>query len=173
MTATVGALLVVHAVRRRERRLGVGAAAVLAAGLGSVLLHRLVLGSHSVRGLDVRLLWRPGLGSRVAETLREEWRQLAQPIWPGIVAVVALLALGTRRSSGNPILVVVSVSLMVYLALPVLCPFGPGWFIHWTVGRITAALVPLLAAGIGMTWRDREDHRFAATRPAGTFSAME
>ena len=173
MTATVGALLVVHAVRRRERRLGVGAAAVLAAGLGSVLLHRLVLGSHTVRGLDVRLLWRPGLGSRVAETLREEWSQLAQPIWPGIVAVVALLALGTRRSSGNPILVVVSVSLLAYLALPVLCPFGPGWFIHWTVGRITAALVPLLAAGIGMTWRDREAHRFAATRPAGTFSAME
>jgi hypothetical protein len=92
----------------------------------------------------------------VVETLREEWTELARPIWPGIIAVIALLGLGSRRSSANPILVVVSASLVTYLALPVFCTFGPGWLIHWTVGRITSALVPLLAAGIAMAWCDRE-----------------
>jgi hypothetical protein len=149
------AFLVFLAVRRRERRLWVGAAAVLIPGLGSVLLHRLFLGSHPIRGLDLALLWRPGLGDRVVETLREEWTQLARPIWPGIVAAIALPGLGSRRAGTNPILVVASASLVSYLALPVLCPFGPGWLIHWTVGRITGALVPLLAAGIGMAWCER------------------
>jgi hypothetical protein len=26
--------------------------------------------------------------------------------------------------------------------------------VHWTVGRITGALVPLLAAGVAMAWCD-------------------
>ncbi len=154
LLATAWTLLVFHAVRRRERRLWIGAAAALIAGLGSVLLHRLVLGSHPIRGLDFGLLWRPGLGSRVVTTLREEWTQLVRPIGPGIVAVIGLVGLGSRRWSANPILIVVAASLATYLALPVVCPFGPGWLIHWTVGRITSALVPLLAAGIGMAWYD-------------------
>ncbi len=146
------AFLVFLAVRRRERRLWVDAAVVLIPGVGTVLLHRLFLGSHPTRGLDLALLWRPGLGGRMVETLREEWTQLARPIWPGIVAVIALPGLASRRAQTNPILVVASASLVSYLALPVLCPFGPAWLIHWTVGRIIAALVPLLAAGIGMAW---------------------
>ncbi len=155
LLGTAWALLGFRAVLRRERRLWVGATAVLIAGLGSVLLHRLVLGSHTIRGLDLGLLWRSGLGSRVVETLRQEWTQLIRPIWPGLVAVIALLGLGSRRSSANPILIVVSASLVTYLAIPVLCPWGPDWLIHWTVGRITCALVPLLAAGIGMAWCHR------------------
>ncbi len=150
LVATAIAFLAFQAVRRRERRLWLGGAAALTAGLGSVLLHRLVLGGHPVRGLDMDLLWRPGLGSRVVETLREEWIQLARPIWPGIVAVIVLVVLAPRRLSANPILLVASASVAIYLALPVLCPFGPGWLVHWTVGRITSALVPLLAAGIAM-----------------------
>jgi hypothetical protein len=155
LVGTALAVLVFRAVRRRERRLWVAAVGVLIAGLGSVLLHRLFLGSHPIRGLDLELLWRPGLGARVAETLREEWIQLARPIWPGIVALLALLGLGSRRAGTNPILILVSASLVTYLALPVFCPFGPGWLIHWTVGRIASSLVPLLAAGIGMAWCDR------------------
>ncbi len=156
LVATAIAFLAFQAVRRRERRLWLGGAAALTAGMGSVLLHRLVLGSHPVRGLDLHLLWSPGLGSRVVETLREEWTQLARPIWPGIVALIVLAVLHLRRLNTNPILLVASASVATYLALPVLCPFGPGWLVHWTVGRITSALVPLLAAGVGMAWCNSE-----------------
>jgi hypothetical protein len=38
------------------------------------------------------------------------------------------------------------VSLAVFLLLPAFCTFGPAWLVHWTVGRITAALAPLVAA---------------------------
>ena len=156
LAATAAALLALEAVRRRKRRLWLGLAAVLTAGLISILLHRLVLGSHPVRGVDLDLLWRPGLLSRIAETLREEWIQLARPIWPGLVAVLVLAGLHPRRLFANPILIMAWMSMATYLALPVLCTFGPAWLVHWTVGRITGALVPLLAAGIGMAWRRSE-----------------
>ena len=150
LVACAVAWLAFQALRRRERRLWLAAAAALAAGASSVLLHRLVLGGHPVRGLDLGLLWSAGLGSRVVDTLREEWVQLVRPIWPGLVAVLLLAGLDPRRWLANPISVVVAASVATYLALPVLCPFGPGWLVHWTVGRIISALVPLLAAGIGM-----------------------
>ncbi len=153
LVAIAIAFLAFQAVRRRERRLWLAGAASMTAGLGSVLLHQLVLGGHPVRGLDPGLLWRPGLSSRLLKTVREEWIELARPIWPGIVAVMVLAGLDPRRLSANPILVVVSASVASYLALPVLCSFGPGWLVHWTVGRIISALVPLLAAGIGMAQR--------------------
>jgi hypothetical protein len=163
LVGTAFAFLVFRAVRRRERRLWVGAAAVLIPAVGSVLLHRLILGSHPIRGLDLGLLWRPGLGVRIEESLREEWTQLVKPIWPGIVAVIVLQALGHRRASANPILILAAASLATYLALPVLCPFGPGWLVHWTVGRVTSALVPLIAAGIAMAWGDPGELRLSTT----------
>jgi hypothetical protein len=157
LVATAGALLAFRAARRREPKWGVAAAAALLPGLGSWAAHRIVLGSHPVRGLDIGLLWAPGLGARVRETIKVEWGELVRPIWPGILAVVALAVLGTRRSRPNPILVLYSASLAIYLLLPILCPFGPLWLIHWTVGRIAGALIPLLAAGLAMGWR-RDPH---------------
>jgi hypothetical protein len=166
VVAVAGALLVFRAARQRERRLWTGAAAVLISGLGSVLLHRHALGNHQIRDLDPGLLWRPGLGARLMETLREEWIQLVRPIWPGILAVIALLGLGGRRPRANPIFILVAASLVTYLALPVLSTFGPGWLIHWTVGRIIGALVPLLAAGVGMAWGDSEQSATVAAEIA-------
>jgi hypothetical protein len=156
LVGTAGLLLLIAAFRRRERRLWVGAMAVLIAGGGTVLLHKLVLGSHPIRGLDPSLLWRSGLGARIEETLREEWTQLVRPIWPGLAALAGLLALGGRRAIANPIAALVAMSAATYLALPVLCPFGPAWLVHWTVGRITTSLAPLLGAGIAMAWRNSE-----------------
>ncbi len=174
LVAVAGALLVFRAARRRERRLWIGAAAVLIAGPGLRPAPPTCSGKSPIRGLDPGLLWRPGLGARLMETLREEWIQLVRPIWPGIFAVIALLGSGGRRPRANPILILVAASLVTYLALPVLCPFGPGWLIHWTVGRIISALVPLLAAGVGMAWCNSEpiataaaDHDRIATPGSG------
>ena len=156
LVATVAAFLAFQAIRRGERRLWPGVAAAAAAGLGCVILHRLLLGSHPERAFDIGLLWRPGLGSRLATTLREEWARLARPIWPGIAAVLVLAGLPPRRLFANPILVVASVSVATYLALPALSPYGPAFLVQWTVGRVCAALVPLLAAGVGMAWRNSD-----------------
>jgi hypothetical protein len=164
LVATAWALLAFWAIRRRERRLWIGAAAALIPCLASVLAHRLWLGSHPIRGLDFALLWRPGLGDRVRETVRVEWAELIRPLWPGIAAVILLAGLGSRRAGPNPILALVSASLATYLVLPVLCPFGPLWLIHWTVGRIISALVPLLVAGIGMSWRAPVEGELARTK---------
>jgi hypothetical protein len=165
LVATAGALLALRAARKRERNWWVGAAAALIPGLGSWAAHRIVLGSHPVRGLDLGLLWAPGLGARVRETIRVGWHELVRPIWPGILAVVSLAVLAPRRSQRNPILVLYSPSLAVYLLLPVLCPLGPLWLIHWTVGRIAGALTPLLVAGLAMGWRGAMPETGAAARP--------
>jgi hypothetical protein len=100
------------------------------------------------------MLWRPGLTGRLAETLREEWAQLIAPIWPGIVAVAVLLLLAPARSRNNPALILCVASTTVYLLLPAICPFGPAWLVRFTVGRIVAAFVPLLATGVAMAWSD-------------------
>jgi hypothetical protein len=150
MTAVVMVAFV--AWRRRSGRLWLGAAAVAVAGALLWGIHAMVLGRHPERAIDPSMLWQPGLGARVAATLRDEWRLLVSPIWPGIAAAALLLILAPRDRA-NPALVLAGVTLAVYLALPVICPFGPEWLVRWTVGRISAALVPLLAAGIAMAWR--------------------
>ena len=159
------AVLAFRAARRREPKWGVAAAAALIPALGSWAAHRIVLGSHAVRGLELGLLWAPGLGARIRATIRVGWAELLRPIWPGVLAVVALAALAPRSARANPILLLYSASLAVYLVLPVLCPFGPLWLIHWTVGRIAGALVPLLAAGLAMGWRGAQPETSTLGRP--------
>lgn len=165
LAATAGAVLAFRAARRREPKWGVAAAAALIPALGSWAAHRIVLGSHAVRGLELGLLWAPGLGARIRETIRVGWAELVRPIWPGVLAVVALVVLSPRSARANPILLLYSASLAVYLVLPILCPFGPLWLIHWTVGRIAGALVPLLAAGLAMGWRGAQPETSALGRP--------
>lgn len=148
-----GVLVLAWRTRRaRGRPPWAAEAAIVLPGLASVLLHRLVLGVHAIRGLDPKLLADPGLAARVRETLREEFVQLARPAWPALIALLVLLLARPRGLASNPIVALVAASILVYLALPVACPFGPLWLVHWTVGRITCALFPLLVAGIGAQW---------------------
>lgn len=168
LLATSCAVLAWRMRRQPQLRMWAAEAAVLLPGLASVLLHRLVLGGHPIRGLDLGLLRAPGLALRARETLREEFHQLVRPVWPAILAVLVLLLMGRRRPLLNPIVILVAASLLTYLALPVLCPFGPVWLVHWTVGRIACALVPLLAGGIALEWaleRDPDGELESAVRP--------
>jgi hypothetical protein len=121
-------------------------------GLGSFLLHRLVLGKHALRGFDFGLLLRPGFGGLLRDSLRESFVQLVVPVWPALAALAFLVVFARRRSASGVLLALAGASLAVYLLLPAFCTSGPAWLVHWTVGRITSALAPLLAAGVAAGW---------------------
>jgi drug/metabolite transporter (DMT)-like permease len=138
--------------RRRERPLWQVVAAIAVPGLGSYLLQKRVIGSHPVRAFDLGLLLRSGLPGRLTETFREEFTQLVRPAWPAIAALAFLVAFARKEVAMRRILALTALLLGTYLILPALCPFGPGWLVHWTLTRIIPALAPLLAAGIGVGW---------------------
>jgi hypothetical protein len=166
LLGTALAFLLLRSVRRRERPMWGAFAAIALPGLGSVLLHRLTLGSHRLRDLDFTLLWRPGFASRLAETFREEFTLLAAPAWPALAALAVLMALAHRQAATDRILALAGASLAAYLILPAFCVLGPAWLVHWTVGRVATALIPLVAAGIAVGWRhadvdDQETRRRA------------
>jgi hypothetical protein len=152
-TFLVGAALVVlflRATRRRGRLDWRAAAALLLPAGASVLGHRIVLGRQPLRAFDFGLLRQPGLAGRFLETFREEWTDLVLPAWPALAAILLLLVLGWRRS--NVLLWLSFLSLAAYLLLPAVSAYGPGWLVHWTVGRIVSSLAPLAAAGIAFCW---------------------
>jgi hypothetical protein len=142
------ALLLLLALLRKTARFRRTALALSVPALLSAALHRLAVGSHPVRGIDLAYLARPDLLDRFLEGLAASWRIHLRPaVWPA-AAVVLLIALGRRGPHGAYLLVLVAASAAVYLALPALCPYGPVWLVTWTVGRALIALVPLLAAGV-------------------------
>ncbi len=129
LLGTALALLFLRSLWRRESPIWSAAAAIAVPGLMSLLLHRLALGRHPLRDFDFGVLWRPGLGGPVAETLREDLAQLI-----------------------GRILALAGASLATYLILPAFCVLGPAWLVHWAVGRVSTALAPLVAAGLGAAW---------------------
>jgi hypothetical protein len=152
LLAAAVALLVVRAVWRREPHRWRTAAAIAIPGLGSFLLHRLVLGKHALRAFDFGLLRRPGFAALLRDTLHEDFVQLVVPAWPALAALAFLIVFARRGSASGVLLALAGASLAVYLLLPAFCTFGPAWLVHWTVGRITAALAPLVAAGVAAGW---------------------
>jgi hypothetical protein len=153
LLGTAFALLMLRSAWRRERPPWTAAAAIAVPGIGSYLLHRLVLGKHELRAFDFGLLWRPGFPGLVRDALREAFVQLVVPIWPALAALTFLIVFARRTSSFGVLLALAGASLAVYLLLPAFCTFGPAWLVHFTVGRITAALAPLVAAGVATGWR--------------------
>jgi hypothetical protein len=152
LLAAAAALLVARAARRREPVAWRTAAAIAIPGLGSFLLHRLVLGRHALRAFDFGLIRRPGFAGLLRDTLREEFVQLVVPAWPALAALAFLIVFARRGSASGVLLALAGASLAVYLLFPAFCTFGPAWLVHWTVGRITAALAPLVAAGVAAGW---------------------
>lgn len=145
---TALALLIVLALARRAPRPGRTALALAFPAAISAVLHRLAIGSHPVRGLDLGYLTRPDLGARVLEGLAAAWRIHLRPaFWPA-VAVLVLIAVGRRTPHADRLLLLAGASAAVYLALPALCPYGPVWLVTWTVGRALVALAPLFVAAV-------------------------
>ncbi len=152
LLGAAGLLLVVRAAWRRESLRWGTAAAIAIPGLASFLLHRLVLGKHVLRAFDFGLLRRPEFAGLLRDALREAFVQLVVPAWPALAALAFLIVFARRGSTSGVLLALTGASLAVYLLLPAFCTFGPAWLVHWTVGRITAALAPLAAAGVAAGW---------------------
>jgi hypothetical protein len=145
-------LLLLRSLWRKEKPPWRVAAAALLPGLASFLLHRLVLGRHALRAFDFGLFWKPGFAGLLRDSFREAFVQLAVPSWPAIAALLFLIVFAKRTLQYDLLLALAGSSLVVYLVLPAFCTFGPAWLVHWTVGRIIAALAPLAAAGIAAGW---------------------
>ena len=152
LAAAALGLLLLRSARRRERPSPRIAAALLLPAAGSFLLHRLVLGKHELRALDFGLLWKPGFARLLGQALREAFGQLAVPNWAPLAALLFLLLFTRRIPASGFLLALAGSSLALYLVLPAFCTYGPAWLVHWTVGRIAAALAPLAAAGIAAGW---------------------
>ncbi|MFN2387624.1 MAG: hypothetical protein ABR576_15315 [Thermoanaerobaculia bacterium] len=145
---TALALLALLALLRKTAGFRRTALALALPALLSAALHRLAVGSHPVRGIDLAYLARPDLFDRFLEGLAAAWRiHLSPALWPA-AAVVLLIAAGRRSPHGRRLLFLAAASAGVYLALPALCPYGPVWLVTWTVGRALIALAPLLTAGV-------------------------
>jgi hypothetical protein len=75
--------------------------------------------------------------------------------WLGLGLMGALIALGSRRSDGDRLLLLAGCGLAAYLILPVFAVDGPAWLVETTLLRTTAGLVPLAAAAIAVRFAPR------------------
>jgi hypothetical protein len=137
--------------RLRGRR--IPPAAAVAAGLPALLVfaaHRLSFGRPAMRDFDFRRLapsrWGE-LPALAAETLAASSR-IAARSWPLLAAVLLLLILGRRAPAGDRLLFLAGGLLAAYALAPLLAVAGPRWLVDTTLARTTAALAPLVAAGI-------------------------
>ncbi|HEY1435088.1 MAG TPA: hypothetical protein VGG65_06910 [Thermoanaerobaculia bacterium] len=87
---------------------------------------------------------------RVWDALAAAGKLPGPAAWMGLALVVVLIAAGGRVPAGNRLLLLAAVALAAYLVIPSLAVLGPAWLIETTLRRTAAALVPLLAAAIGV-----------------------
>ena len=88
--------------------------------------------------------------ARVGEALAAAARVAGPPGWLSLGLVAALIALGSRRSDGDRLLLLAACGLAAYLILPAFAVRGPAWLVEATLLRTTAGLVPLLAAAVAV-----------------------
>jgi hypothetical protein len=147
----VAAAVAVAALFASSRRGVVArAAAILALPAALVVAaHRLIRGSLPLSDFDFSLLRRPGeLAPRVGETLATVFRLTPPLAWAGLVALAVLIAAGRPSPAGGRLLALAACGLAAYLFLPSLAVAGPGWLVETAFFRTTAALAPLVAAGV-------------------------
>jgi hypothetical protein len=149
----VAAGLVVAAFSSLFRR-GVFARAAALIVLPAALVaaaHRLLRGHLPLSDFDFSLLRRPGeLTDRMGETLAAVLRGTPPLAAIGLVALVALIAAGRRSPAGTRLLALAVCGLSAYLFLPALAVAGPAWLVETAFFRTTAALAPLVAAGVAV-----------------------
>lgn len=137
------------------------AGATLAAILGRGRRWRVALAAL-VPALVVRLLhvpWRSRVPledferslfsfDRVRESLGAAALVPGWAAWTGLVVVAFLIALGDRVPAGSRLLLLAACAAAAYLVVPAFAVRGPDWLIQTTLLRTTAALAPLVAAGL-------------------------
>jgi hypothetical protein len=126
------------------------AAAVLALPAALVIAaHRLIRGSLPLRDFDFSILSQPAaLFPRVAESLSSAVRQTPPSAWIGLAAVGVLVAAGRPSPAGAALLSLAACGFAAYLLLPALAVEGPAWLVETAFFRTTAALAPIVAAGV-------------------------
>jgi hypothetical protein len=149
----VAAALVVGALSSLSRKgFAARAAAILALPAALVLaVHRLIRGSLPLRDFDFVLLRRPAaLLPRIGESLSTAVREIPVSAWIALAALAVLLAVGRPLPAGERLLALAACAVAAYLFLPSLAVLGPAWLVRTSFARTTAALAPLVAAGIAV-----------------------
>jgi hypothetical protein len=128
------------------------AAAILALPAALVIAaHRLIRGSLPLRDFDFSLLSKPGaLLPRIAESIASAVRGTPPAAWIGLAALGVLIAVGRASPAGSALLALAACGFGAYLFLPALAVQGPAWLIETAFFRATAALAPLVAAGVAV-----------------------
>ncbi len=149
----VAAAFLVAALSLFSRRgFAARAAAVLALPAALVIAaHRLIRGSLPLRDFDFSLLSKPAaLIPRIGESLATAVARTPPAAWIGLAALVALVVLGRSSPSGTALLALAACGFAAYLFLPALAVEGPAWLVETAFYRTTAALAPLVAAGVAV-----------------------
>jgi hypothetical protein len=127
-------------------------AAVLALPAALVVAaHRLIRGSLPLRDFDFSLLSKPAvLLPRLAESIATAVSRTPPAAWIGLAALGILVAAGRASPAGAPLLALAACGFAAYLFLPSLAVEGPAWLVETAFFRTTAALAPLVAAGVAV-----------------------
>jgi hypothetical protein len=135
-----------------RRGVAARAAAVLALPAALVIAaHRLIRGSLPLRDFDFSLLSKPGeLIPRIGESLAAAVTRTPPAAWLGLAALVVLVVAGRSSPAGTVLLVLAGCGFAAYLFLPALAVKGPAWLVETAFFRTTAALAPLVAAGVAV-----------------------
>jgi hypothetical protein len=113
--------------------------------------HRLLRGHLPLSDFDFSLLRRPGeLADRMGETLGAVLRGTPPLAAIGLAALAALIAAGRRSPAGARLIALAACGISAYLFLPALAVAGPAWLVETAFFRTTAALAPLVAAGVAV-----------------------
>ena len=149
----VAAAFLVAALSAFSRKGFVARAAAILALPAAVILaaHRLIRGSLPLRDFNFSLLLHPGdLLPRIGESLGSAFSQAPAAAWIGLVALGVLFAAGRASTSGSVLLALAASGFVAYLFLPALALEGPAWLVETAFFRTTAALAPLVAAGVAV-----------------------
>ena len=116
-----------------------------------VAAHRLIRGSLPLRDFDFSLLSKPAvLLPRLAESVASAVSRTPPAAWIGLAALGILVAAGRATPAGAPLLALAACGFAAYLFLTSLAVEGPAWLVETAFFRTTAALAPLVAAGVAV-----------------------
>jgi hypothetical protein len=149
----VAAAFLVAALSAFSRK-GFAARAAAALALPAALViaaHRLIRGSLPLRDFDFSLLSKPSvLLPRIAESIAGAVTRTPPAAWIGLAALGILVAAGRPSPAGAALLALAACGFAAYLFLPSLAVQGPAWLVETAFFRTTAALAPLVAAGVAV-----------------------
>ncbi len=90
---------------------------------------------------------------RVWDSIAAAMLLLGWATWASLALLLVLIALGDRVPAGNRLLLLAACAAVAYLVIPAFAVRGPAWLIETTLLRTSAALGPIVAAGIAVRFR--------------------